>query len=153
MYNLLTVKSDIVQIGKNYMSKPNHLPFFFNKGYYIYESYRIFDEVNELNIMLGKRAGRNYIIISNPDTNEYRVEEFSGASLNQDIRYLDKEGLKQIKRKLIDDKNSDEKFENMIVNSEFRNQLQICINNIRLKYIMLLMAMLIIAMTTVQLLV
>ncbi|SUL87728.1 hypothetical protein [Staphylococcus aureus] len=58
MYNSLTVKIDILELGNIHLNKPEHIHHFNKNGYKIYESYRIFDEVHELNVMLGKKRDK-----------------------------------------------------------------------------------------------
>lgn len=137
MYNTLTVKTDILELGNLHLSKPDHIHFFSKSGYKIYESYRIFDEVHELNVMLGRKQNKCYIIVSNPENTIYQTEEFKGVSLSKDIRFLSKEGLKELKRLLKNDSTNTKDFLKKIKSTDFRNQMQICINDVRLKTILL----------------
>lgn len=148
MYNTLTVKNDILELGNLHLYKPKHINFFSNNGYKIYESYRIFDEVHELNIMLGLKQGKRYIIIGNPKNTVYQVEEFKGVSLSKDIRFLSKEGLKELKYLLKDVDTNTKDFYKKIKNTDFRNQMQICINDIRLKTILLSSSILLLCFST-----
>ncbi|MCG7340266.1 hypothetical protein MHZ36_13325 [Staphylococcus sp. ACRSN] len=137
MYNTLTVKTDILELGNLHLSKPDHIHFFSKMGYKIYESHRIFDEVHELNVMLGRKKDKCYIIVSNPENTVYQTEEFKGVSLSKHIRFVSKEGLKELKCLLKNDSTNTKDFLKKIKSSDFRNQMQICINDVRLKSILL----------------
>lgn len=137
MYNTLTVKTDILELGNLHLSKPEHIYYFSKKGYKILESYRIFDEVHELNIMLGQKRDKRYIIVGNPDNEFYQTDEFRGVSLSKNIRFLNREGLENLKNLLKDDSVNTKEVLKSIENSDFRNQIQIYINDIKLKTILL----------------
>ncbi|HDE8374467.1 hypothetical protein GZ159_09485 [Staphylococcus aureus] len=137
MYNSLTVKCDILELGNLRLSEPKHIHTFINKGYYVYESYRIFDNGHKLNVMLGVKHGKKYLIISDIENKSYQVEEFNGNSLIYVIRYLNKDGLDKLIYSLRDDSvNKIDILEHERV-KEFKNKLEICVNNLRLKSIIL----------------
>lgn len=135
MYNLLTVKSDILTLGSFQMTRPEQIYTFKRKGYDVYESYRVFDETHELDVILGKQNNITYLIVSNPNTKDYQVEMFNGKTLIEEIRHLNRDGLKALKQQLSNDTQNDKGIRNKLVNTDLRNKMQICINGIRLKTI------------------
>nr|WP_077477364.1 hypothetical protein [Staphylococcus aureus] len=137
MYNTLTVKMDILELGNIPLNKPEHIHYFNKNGYKIYESYRIFDDVHELNVMLGKKQDKCYIIVGNPENTIYQIEEFKDVSLSKDIRFLSKKGLKGLKSLLQDNSVNIKGIFKEIKSTDFRNQMQLCINEVRLKSILL----------------
>lgn len=137
MYDLLTVKKDILELGNLNMNKSYHIQILKKEGYHIVESYRIFDEIHALNVMLGTKKGKSFIILNLPKSTNYKYEEFNGQSLLKEIIHLNKDGLIEVQKSLKSDSEKSIEFMKYLQNTNFKNKLQICINNIRLKSIML----------------
>ncbi|HGO3551060.1 TPA: hypothetical protein ACK02A_002817 [Staphylococcus aureus] len=132
MYNTLTVKCDLLEIGNRRLIKPKHIQTFRGKGYNIYESYRIFDNGHELNVMLGVKHGQKYLIVSDIQNKLYQVEKFNGKSLSCVIRYLNKDGLNKLTSALKDGSIKEINIVEYFKNTDFKNRLEICVNELRL---------------------
>ena len=56
MYNTLTIKSDILNLG-SWSFAPIYIRGLVNKGYKAHESFRVFDMEHELNVALVSKVG------------------------------------------------------------------------------------------------
>lgn len=133
MYNNLTIKCDILKLGSRRLDKPEHIQTFIKDGYNIYESYRIFDNGHKLNVMLGLKHGKNYLIVSDVESKSYQTEEFKGTSLIPAIRYLNKDSLNKLSSSLRNGTiNKIDLIEHENING-FMNRFEICIYGLKLK--------------------
>lgn len=154
LYNLITVKSDILELGDLKLYSPKYNQIFNRNGLYVYERYRIYEEKHELTFMLAKNEEKQFYLIATDASNPKNrtIESYRASSLLPDIRYLDKYDLQHIKNTL-KKHNVGAEHESIIPvkNSEFKNNLQIYILGMNIKYIALFIAIMVLIVILYQL--